>query len=59
MKKEIGIWFNGFCLGVAVTMMAIMSFSSIRDTKVIKMYTEGKIVCTTLADKFVCEEVEK
>ncbi len=58
MKKNIdfgvGVAVGFFC---CVTLLG--SLSSIRDTKVIKLYTEGKIVCTTLADKFICEEVNK
>jgi hypothetical protein len=39
--------------------LLILSTAHLRDTGIIKMYTEGKIVCTTLADEFICMEVEK
>lgn len=58
MKKNID-FAVGFMVGFTCCTVLILSLSSIRDTKVIKMYTEGKIVCTTLADKFICEEVNK
>lgn len=55
-------WWNryiGFLAGVFVGMFLLMSLSHIRDANVIKQYTEGKIICTTLADEFICREVEK
>ncbi len=48
-----------FLLGMVVMGLLILSTVHIRDTGIIKMYTEGKIVCTTLADEFICREVEK
>jgi hypothetical protein len=48
-----------FLLGMVVMGLLILSTVHIRDTGIIKMYTEGKIVCKTLADEFICREVEK
>ena len=48
-----------FLLGMVVMGLLILGTVHIRDTGIIKMYTEGKIVCTTLADEFICREVEK
>jgi len=48
-----------FLFGMMVMGLLILSTAHLRDTGIIKMYTEGKIVCTTLADEFICMEVEK
>jgi hypothetical protein len=48
-----------FLLGMMVMGLLVLSTVHIRDTGIIKMYTEDKIVCTTLADEFICREVEK
>lgn len=48
-----------FLCGMMVMAGIITATIHIRDASRIKMYTEGKIICTTLADEFICREVEK
>lgn len=45
-------------IGMLLMVLLILSLAHIRDTAIIKMYTEGKIVCTTLADEFICKKVD-
>jgi hypothetical protein len=59
MSEEWRNRYCGFIVGVPVGILMLISLSHIRDANVIKQYTEGKIVCTTLADEFICREVEK
>jgi hypothetical protein len=48
-----------FVLGMIVMLLLIIGTIHIHNAIVIKQYTEGKIVCTTLADEFICREVGK
>lgn len=47
-----------FLCGMMVMAGIMAATMHIRDASRIKMYTEGKIVCTTLADEFICREAE-
>jgi hypothetical protein len=48
-----------FIYGVILAIVLVIWPVDTRHAVIIKMYTEGKIVCTTLADEFICREVEK